>query len=270
MRIGVLAALATLAALGGVSSCTDFTADPATSADGGPSAADASAALSYAATVLADAPVLYYRLGESTTGGPVVDLSTSHRNATFKGTVTTGVRGAIAGDPDTAFHFDGTSSAVVLANGPTFAGKVPYSVEAWVRAASYTDGRVVTACQSTPNGGWAMYFINDPKPHFQRETMTGDDDLTGAALAATGFTHLVGTFDGTTQRLYVDGEVAAAAPATRDNAGDFGVPFVIGANGITGEINQFKGDIDEVAIYDHALSDERVRQHHKIGRGVGP
>jgi hypothetical protein len=45
---------------------------------------------------------------------------------------------------------------------------------------------------------------------------------------------------------------------------------VIGANGASADINNFGGDIDEVAIYDHVLTPERIRAHHQIGRGLPP
>ena len=44
----------------------------------------------YAATVLADDPILYYRLGETTAAGPAKDSSKSGRAATFKGAVIIG------------------------------------------------------------------------------------------------------------------------------------------------------------------------------------
>lgn len=272
MRLGDLAYLCVLAAL---ASCASFTAaDSSPNAggvpDGGGSEGGAGAKSPYAAAVLEDAPILYYRLGEGTTAGPVVDLSVAPRNATVKGKVKAGVPSAIVNDPDTAFHFDGTTGAVFLPDGPTFAGTMPYTVEAWVQPTSFVGGRVFAACQAAPNGGWAIYFDNDAKPHFERQTTLGTDGITGPAVTGTGFTHLVGTFDGTTQRLYVDGVFATAAPSTQVNPGSFGVPFVIGANGATAEINQFEGDIDEVAIYDHVLSEQRIRLHHMIGSGLGP
>lgn len=226
----------------------------------------------YEATVLADSPLLYYRLGETMTTGPAADRASSARDASFRGKVTAGVQGAIANDPDTAVRFDGTTAAVVLDSGPVFAGKVAYSIEAWVRPTSFagTAGHIVAACQASPNGGWAMYFYLDPKVHFERETNTGTDDITSPPLAAAAYAHLVGTFDGTTERLYVGGLLVASAPSSRMNPSTSGVPFAIGANGITADINRFEGDIDEVAVYDHALSPERVLAHFKVGTGTGP
>ena len=286
MRIGVVAAAPLVAALLALASCETFTADATPngdaggSSDGAPGDAQADAAardgdassvpLTYPATVLADGPLLYYRLGEHTTTGPAVDLSPSMRNAEFRGNLTANAAGAIAGDPDTAFRFDGMSSAVVLADGPTFAGNAPYTMEAWVRPTTTNGGRVITGCQSGAGGGWAMFFDSDPRPIIERQLMNLGDRVQGGTLPANAFAHLVGTFDGTTQRLYVDGEPVNSAASGKQLPGPAGVPFAIGANGTAAQINFFEGDIDEVAIYDHVLTAARIRAHHQVGIGAAP
>ncbi len=74
--------------------------------------------------------------------------------------------------------------------------------------------------------------------------------------------HVVGTYDGTTQRLYVNGaqSVQAAltgAITTNTNA------FSIGAWNTTSEF--FAGTLDEVAVYPNVLSAARVSSHYTAG-----
>jgi hypothetical protein len=73
--------------------------------------------------------------------------------------------------------------------------------------------------------------------------------------------HLAGTFDGTTQRLYVNGALVASqalnTPADVTGSG------VYVANWQGGE--RFDGTIDEAAIYPSALSVNRLRAHYDAG-----
>lgn len=228
----------------------------------------------YAATVLADKPILYYRLGETDVMKPAFDSSNSARSATFKGSPVCGVPGAIAGDPNTACRFDGTTSAVFLGAGPAFGGSPPpsYSLEGWAHPTSVAgpNGHVVAACEQEPNDGYSLFFYLDQKPRFERETPAGTDGIIGALIAGTTFAHLVGTFDGTVQRLYVDGVLAQQATSTKTFPGDQNAPFSIGANS-QADTNRFVGEIDEVALYDHVLTPERIKLHHDVGRGLtGP
>src|SRR5437868_10583221 len=81
----------------------------------------------YKSTILADAPVAYYRLGESA-GGFAADSSGSGLGGIYFGGVTLGVAGGIAGDSDTAVAFDGATAHLRVLN---MVGD-DFSVELWV------------------------------------------------------------------------------------------------------------------------------------------
>jgi hypothetical protein len=71
--------------------------------------------------------------------------------------------------------------------------------------------------------------------------------------------HVVGTYDGTTQRLYVNGALVASAALTGPATSNTN-PLVIGSWGGTNEF--FAGRIDEVAIYTKALTSAQVQAHY--------
>jgi hypothetical protein len=212
----IAAALLMLAALAALGSCETFSADPGTSVDDG--GVEAVAKTPYVAAVLEDQPFLYFRLGEGNASGAIIDIARGHVAVTKPG-ITAGVPGAIAGDRDTAFRFDGMTAAVVLDNEPAFAGKVPYTIEAWVRPTSFIAGRVFAAVQGAPFGGWAFFLDNNSRADLQREVAgMGDDDVIAPDLVPeTGFHHLVGTYDGASQTVFVDGSIAATATGMKDN-----------------------------------------------------
>ena len=259
---------------GGADGGTDalLVADRPSNEGGDSAASDGAAGGSlYAATVLADAPLLYYRLGETDLTKAALDSSKSARSAMFKGSMVCGLPGAIANDPDTACRFDGMTTAVFVPNGPTFAGAPgpSYSLEGWAHPTDFAGpgGHVVAAVEQESNDGYSIFFYLDAKPRFERETPMGTDGIAGAAISGSTFVHLVGTFDGTTQRLYVDGQLAAQGSSSKTFPGNDNAPFSIGANS-QADTNRFVGEIDEVALYDHVLTPERIKLHHDVGRGL--
>src|SRR5439155_4067010 len=84
-------------------------------------------------------------------------------------------------------------------------------------------------------------------------------------LGGANWIHLVGTYDGANWKLFRNGTqvASAAAPvgALPVNNGD----WAIGSTG-NGWANNFAGRIDEVAIYNTALTPTRVATHYLIGK----
>ena len=84
----------------------------------------------------------------------------------------------------------------------------------------------------------------------------------GPSLAAGTWSHVLGTFDGTTLRLYVNGaQVSSTAAGTL--ASGSGPAFIgrLGAEGANPGILPFAGLIDEVAVYPSALTAAHVLAH---------
>jgi hypothetical protein len=83
-------------------------------------------------------------------------------------------------------------------------------------------------------------------------------NLEGAGSIPVGeWSHLAGTFDGTTMRLYVNGALVSSTPATGPIDVTDGVLRIGGDNVWQGEY--FTGAIDEVRIYNRALSEAEVQ-----------
>src|SRR5690348_5065061 len=88
------------------------------SACGNATAASTAAAKTYSATVLADHPVAYWRM-DDTTGSTMADISGNANNGRYAGIYTLGQPGAIAGGGSTAVAFDGQSGAASVMNSPS-------------------------------------------------------------------------------------------------------------------------------------------------------
>jgi hypothetical protein len=82
------------------------------------------------------------------------------------------------------------------------------------------------------------------------------------------WTHLVGLYNGTRWELYRDGELVAASNNTSRGAVAVNEGWAIGARG-DGTQRFFSGVIDEAAIYDKALSEERIAAHYQAATSPG-
>src|SRR5262249_36833522 len=86
---------------------------------------------------------------------------------------------------------------------------------------------------------------------------TFDVGLNGtAAVPVNAWTHLAWTFDGTTMRMFVDGVQGSTQALSGAAAGSTGA-LRIGGNAVWGEY--FKGQIDEVRIYNRALTATEIQ-----------
>lgn len=223
------------------------------------------APISYLSEVLADAPYGYWRLDE-TTGTTAIDSSGNNRHATFNGGVTLGAAGA-PGVGGRATTFNGTNSYVQLPGtwgGPTWN---EVTVEAWVNTADPITGDF----QSILSGHDPSSFV-----HFQLNGAGNMGAYTNAGFilnpivpaTPTGqWRHVVMVIKSGDSRVYVDGQQFGSAVATTFTSIDAASNVSIGLGHAGGR--WFKGQIDEVAVYNRALTSDRVTAHYNAGLGVG-
>ena len=241
---------------------SDAASDAQTTQDAG------DAAPTYRATVLADKPVGYWRLGGTTqTAADELGLhpGTSHGNVMF------GVPGAIVNDPDTAARFVDRTGWVQVPGPFQFSGTVPFSIEVWANSDTITDYFPLASCDGPlnqgPKYGWSFYFDLDGTLDFGRYDFDagGKNIVATSAAPSTGAWHYyVATVDGTSETIYVDSVLATSGPA--GNAAVTPDDFVIGADS-QGTGVAFQGVIDEVAVYDFALTPTQIQLHYKVGSG---
>jgi hypothetical protein len=213
-------------------------------------------------------------LGDSATG---VFINALNNTA---GPKTSGLEAA-----NTAVSLNGTSGWVSLDNpaGLNFSNQI--SLEAWVQpsVAPTALSRIVShglpTLTSYPDNGGVTPETNGSyltgSEVFLALDGTGNytigSSLDGLALHqalapippgdfGTTWTHLVGTYDGTNWNLYRNGGLVASTPdsvgaVTVDNAG-----WAVGSTG-NGWGDNFQGAVDEVAIYNYALSPAQVAAH---------
>jgi hypothetical protein len=88
----------------------------------------------------------------------------------------------------------------------------------------------------------------------------GDIDELGAPLPLSQFSHVAGTYDGTTMNLYVDGALAGTKGTALGPLQNTSLPLIIGSSLSNGqETVYFDGVADEVQLFDRVLTADEIR-----------
>jgi hypothetical protein len=179
-----------------------------------------------------------------------------------------GIPGALVGDPDTAMNVNGNGIRMPDVPALDFVGNAA-SVEIWARGAFQSPyGYLVSKSDWGGTVGYSLY--TGPSNTLRFFVGTGSQQIT----QDTGFTwdsnwhHIVGVYDGSSVKLYVDDALLADTPATGSIVSSAGMQLVV-ARFHNGGF-PFRGDIDEVAVYDHALTAGEVETHYAVGTGGWP
>jgi hypothetical protein len=143
------------------------------------------------------------------------------------------------------------------------------TVSAWINVSTYqTNWRVIVS------KGWISYSfgsvylisIEDKGLSFGVRTSGGStlSATTWVVPILNTWVHVVGTYDGSTVKLYVNGVLRASQPGSGVlNKNNY--RWMIGRDPIPGQARYFNGLIDEVRIYNRALSEEEIRAHYLQG-----
>lgn len=221
----------------------------------------------YRREVLADKPVAYYRLGE-TSGTVATDASGNGRDGTYVGGYTQGSAGAVD-DSDAAVSFNGSTGAVSVADNAALR-PAEISVECWynrdvglvgpngeIIVKKSTDGNLNDGYGVFLRSGLIQFYVNNY-----------GSATTFAAPAGRAWHQVVGTFDAQlTKRLYLDGALVASGGLGVGIAHSMNVLTI--ADGVG--LGFYAGIADEVAIYPTVLSAARIAAHYaaRVKRKVG-
>jgi hypothetical protein len=220
---------------------------------------------SYNEAVLSANPIHYYPLNE--TEGTVAENigMLAVANGTYTGGFTLGQPSATA-QLGTAPRFDGQPGTLVDLG--LFHPGDAITVEAWVKLDLDARSASYHAIVARWDGSFELDFDTADRANFVvRNNSNGFGIAVAAAPSPRGqWQHLVGVFSDGVVTIYVNGVKGSEQNigGVLQDAGPLPDRVMIGATrtGTTGSFN-FKGQIDEVAIYDHALSAAQIRGHYR-------
>jgi hypothetical protein len=229
---------------------------------------------SYAALVLADRPLGYWRLGE-TYGTIAADASGNGRSGVYLNGPSLGA--AHAGDwtdPDTAATFDGSNDYLSVPNSADLNSLAQLTLEVWIYptvAPPASGGSIVqksvTAAGVAHADPYQIYNLglsNSRTINFGVSTgAAGSRVLVTSATTVplNAWSHVVATYDGTTSRIYIDGVLDANTATPALAIGSTPHDLRIGGFVSSTTPGMFTGRIDEVALYGTALSAAQIASH---------
>lgn len=221
----------------------------------------------FATEVLADNPFGYWRLNEVAGATTAADLSGNTNHGTYSAAgITLGQPGLYGGD--SAALFDGSGVGRIIVPNSTTLNPLHITMEALVSYAGPNGFQQRIVEKSFFGGGFqAGYNLSIlADGHVQVELRAGGGPTLVASVATVPLNvpiHLVGTYDGTNVRIYINGALDTDAPAVfpGDIQANPSTDLGIGNQAELTRPRQFNGIIDEVALYPEALTPERVQAH---------
>jgi hypothetical protein len=224
----------------------------------------------YASVVLADGPVAYWRLEEPVGATTVKNEVSSLHTAVASSGTTLGQPGLVKGSSGAA-RLDGGYLDVLGAEALRFAGGAPFTLEAWIKPsnAGVSAGNARFICVGSAlddtNNGYYMYHVGGALQADRRAGGMNVGAYAANAVVGEAVLHVVVTHDGSVIEIHVNG--ASVAKSSPSNLSISVVPTGLRWGGRPSEdvTNLFVGTIDELAIYDSALSKVRIQAHYAAG-----
>ena len=207
--------------------------------------------------------VAAYAFAEAS-GTSVSDASGAGNHGTISGATRT-----TAGRFGAALSFDGVNDYVTIADSASLDLTTRMTLEAWVYPTASSGWRTVVLKEIPGELSYAIYSRDDAA----RASGWGYIGASPVSTASTSsvtlnaWTHLAVTYDGAALRLYRNG----ALESTRAISGSLVTssnPLRIGGNLIWGEY--FAGRIDEVRIYNRALTQAEIQSDMNTAIGGAP
>jgi len=181
-------------------------------------------------------------------------------------TLTSGQNGQANG----AYSFDGASSQIVVADAPQLDMTGAQTISVWINPSSNAAiikgilskdisgglSNPAYSLQLTASGNLISYNTTNASNSYQ--------SIASNAVATTGsWTLLTGVYNGTTMYLYING-VLYGSTVTQTNVGATSAPLRIGQQK-NGSGRWFNGSIDDVRVYNRALSSSEVAALYAAG-----
>ncbi|MCH8043377.1 MAG: tandem-95 repeat protein, partial [Planctomycetes bacterium] len=231
------------------------------------------ASSSYEQVIVAAGPVGYWRLGEAAGSTTTVDVTGVHDGAYENFTAGDFQRpGVVSGDPDTSVMFDGVDNQVTVPHSDELTITGDLTVEFWMYKTAEADRWQRLVGKGSDNtrtfGVWEEPG-NVKKIHFQQYDGSRNKVVFFASnsnVELNQWHYVVATVEGSTAKIYIDG--ALDSQSTRSGVvGIDNQPLTIGGRiggNLLHEIDVFPGRLDEVAIYDRALSAAEIDEHFRL------
>ena len=150
---------------------------------------------------------------------------------------------------DWSLQFDGVDDTVVLQDA---FNQTIHSVSFWVKVGNGSGNRAIFDGRDANNDGILIFAVTNDKINYK---ISDQANLSQTTADTTNWQHIVCTYDGETQSIYVNGELDASQTVT--TVLDVSNPATIGSKSF-GSGAYWLGNIDDLALFDVALNQDQV------------
>ncbi|MGZ4735392.1 MAG: PKD domain-containing protein [Acidimicrobiia bacterium] len=235
----------------------------------------------YTDSVLSDSPAWEWRLGE--TSGTTANDRMNSNDLTLATANQRNQPGALLNEADPSVSFPGGTDTTTVQGASQYwqGGPQTFSLEAWINTTTTTGGKIIgfgnsnTGRSDSNNSDRNIYMNNAGQLYFGVRPDMGTRMTVNSPLSYRDgqWHHVVGTLSSDGMKLYVDGNLVASN-ANVQKAQVYRGFWRVGGDVLTSwpslpSREAFTGRIDEVAVYNSALSVGRIRSHY-LASGRAP
>jgi len=207
--------------------------------------------------------VAYWSFDEGS-GNNVYDSSGNGNNGTINGATWD------AGKYGNALRFNAQDNYVEVPTSESLEITPNVTIAAWINWIDAGDTWLAIMANGQQNGPWENYglFVNRDGRYLYFTLSLDGGHVTNSApnnvIEPDEWLHACATWDGSNARIYVNGEMVFEQAQTGELVPP-GLPLRIGHR--NGSAHYFSGIIDEVRIYNHALTDVEILAAMEGGKG---
>jgi len=205
---------------------------------------------------------------------PTVDSSGNGNNGTVYGATWVGTDGGqwdnrsdVQFATGNTLLFDGVYDYISLIQRPIEDTATVFSISAWVKPIS-TFGDTTIFSQAVSSYCAHCLLIENGHLLYQEYPPSGGDFLSNASINSNTWSYVVLVRNGNIQTFYINGTLDKSDSSAETYSGASSTNWSIGS--VLGTYWFFNGSIDEVRIYNRALSPEEIYRHYIRSKYASP
>lgn len=170
-----------------------------------------------------------------------------------------------SGEVQLAFNLTGTNYVQITNSAAMNQFTNAMTIELWMKSGTTNNNTDWRSFIAKGNNAWRLMGTTFAKTTYVAFSGASPSDLTGTIEVNDGqWHHIAATYDGSVMALYVDGQLDVSQSAT-GSINQNTQPVDIGSDSNAPGDYRFKGEIDEVSLYNRALTPCEIQSIYLVG-----